>query len=487
MSEEPSLGIPTEHMTLTRSGVVIPPLSMPIPPGTTIDDLRVRLYTLIKPIRFTGADFARYWPYLTNLWTRQYKGSIDEHGVRLELWHCKNSHATIRPPAVRERKGEGIRNRPLKEIPTNCGMKMRLVFFYGDDREEDDLAHWVLMSNDHKGTGVHEHHTLDDLDRAKRCKKFMDICYRKTQQGYSAPAIARWFQRAYAGQHWCKYIGRMDVKNAGQLWRAKHRDVVMKTEVEDDEPMPDGVEGPTWMESVIDEASHHQIRDAMKTVCKELPAAQDKLLPILMRWESEERSPSPTEEVHGSVFQDPEGNIRIVQPRPRRDLLQRAPSMVFKDPPVELPAFIPQNQVWPPARPLEGLTVYPPQDQPWSITQHTGPSSVSVQGPRSFQQPPTAVEPTSNRSVFGPQAQPQTPQNAGRGTPGRPPNQSRVYTSELRPLQPAPPKANEGLPRTVVHVNSVNPSVVAWQSPPPGNVIGEQTKALFTSRPRWAN
>ncbi|KAI9692867.1 MAG: 2,5-diamino-6-(ribosylamino)-4(3H)-pyrimidinone 5'-phosphate reductase [Bathelium mastoideum] len=492
MAEPPMIRIPTEHAALTRSNLVIPPLSMPIPPGTSIDDLRVRLYTLTTPIRFTGADFAKYWPYVTNLWTRQYRGHLDQHGVQLELWHCKNSHTAIRPPAVREHRGEGIRNRPFREIPNNCGMKMRIAYYYGGRRNEQDLAEWVLLSNDYKGSGVHQHHTLDDLDRARRCKRFQDICYRKTTEGYSAPAITRWFRRAYAGQDWCKYIGRMDVKNAGQLWRAKHREVEMKTEVEHDQPMPEDEEdGPNWLEKAIDEAPYQQLKDVLKSMCNEVPATQQKVIPKLMKWEPQERSPTPPEEVQGGIFQTPDGNLRVVQPRARRDLVQRTPSMVFVEAPQpRMPqGFSPsQQQMYP----VDGPTVYPPQQPEMDGVRYTGPSSVPVEHtPVAVPTQPSSripAAPTAHQSPPNiPQALPQIPQAVGGGMPGRPPNQPKSFSVEPRPIQPAPRKRPEDPFRSVIHVDSVSPAAVPVQETPATNLAGTYSQApLFTARPRWA-
>ncbi|KAL9088187.1 MAG: hypothetical protein Q9165_006314 [Trypethelium subeluteriae] len=471
------MSVLTEHIALTRGDFIIPPLSVPIPPGTTIDDLRIRLYTLTTPIRFTGADFERYWPYITNLWTRQYKSNIDSHGVRFELHHCKNSHSAIRTPAVRQHRGEGIRHQPFREVPANCGMKMRLVFSYTGYKNEDDLADWVLISNDSKGTGAHEFHTLDDLDRARRSKRFQDICHQMTAQGYSAPAITRWIRRAYAGQEWCRHIGRMDVKNAGQLWRARHKDVEMKPDVEHDEPLPDDVEGPSWLQSAIDEASHEQIRDAIKKVCQDLPAVQDKLLPLLMRWEPEERSPTPPEEIQGGAFQYTDGSVRIVQPRARRDLVQRVPSMVFGDPAPKVLAFDPRALIpKPPAQTIEGAAVYSPQSQPLPETQPRGTSPT----------PPQNIAAYSISQQIQASPPPLTPQTVGGGMPGRPPNQPKNYSAGPRVLQPAPPKNGNDSSRIVIHVDSVKPSVQESQAPVTPDPIEDSTRPLFTARPRWA-
>ena len=488
MAEMLSNGLFTEHQALTRSTFVIPPLSMPIPPGTNIDDLRVRLYTLTTPIRFTGPDFTKYWPYITNLWTRQYKGHLDEHGVSLELWHCKNSHATIRPPAIREHRGEGIRNRPFRDLPANCGMKMRIIYYYGEGKSEQDVADWVLMSNDSKGTGIHEHHTLDDLDRAKRCKRFQDICYEKTRQGYSAPAITRWFRRAYAGQDWCKYIGRMDVKNAGQLWRAQNRHIEMKTDVEHDQPEPEEeTEGPNWLESTIDEAPQEDIKDILKKLCQELPTIQEKILPSLMKWEPEERSPTPPEEIQGGAFQTPEGDIRIVQPRARRDFVQRAPPRIFVEAPPKILAATPTQQQ---TYQVEGLTMYQSPSQPLHAAQQAGPSPTSAQytpiQPRP--QPPQNPAGSSVYRYFQyPQAPPKTPQDMGGRMPGRPPNQSKNFSAEPRVLQPAPSKPNQDAQQSIVHVDPTTSKNFPAQSPPSNNVGGEHSQSqLFTARPRWA-
>ena len=487
MADPPSIALTTEHMALTSPPTVIPPLSVPIPPGTNIDDLRIRLFALTTPIRLTGADFVRYWPYVTNLWTRQYKGGVDQYGLRVEVWHCKNSHAAIRPPTFRERKGEAIRHRPPRELPPNCGMKMRLVFFYGPNKSDKDVADWVLLSNDPKSANAHEQHTLDDLDRMRRCKKFMDICYRKTTQGYSPPAITRWLKRAYAGQNWCKHIGRMDVKNAGQLWRAKNKGLEMKQEVEDDDPLPDQVEGPDWLDRAIDEASHQEIKDAIKKLCQEMPDSHDKLLPMLMRWEPDERSPTPPEEVQGGAFQAPDGTFQIVQPRARRDLVARGPTMTFTDPPDQAPRFItdlepyPQG-IYPPAQVMGGPNMYLPQSQAPNVIQYN--SSAPAPANQIQENRISQDFPTNQRPPYGQQAQSQPHRDAGAGMPGRPPHPSKGFSTEPRLLLPAPAKVNPDY-RAIIHVHSVNPSPVPAEAGPT-RAVGGLTQPLFTSRPRWA-
>lgn len=121
MSQSPRLSqSPPRRLSTTSSTHRL--LNIP----TDIQARRLALFEIQNVITLSPPEYEEIWPYVDNIWSRQFHDKIIRKGQRSDLYRCRlfRKQATTR--------GDGKRSRPIL-LAKECKMRLKVVEIYQEN------------------------------------------------------------------------------------------------------------------------------------------------------------------------------------------------------------------------------------------------------------------------------------------------------------------------------------------------------------------
>ena len=190
----------------------------------SLAEIRQRLFEIEDTVELSPADFATYWQYMDNIWSKQRTVTpTKEQGVVTEWYWCrlrKSAKPKLQQPKPTP-EGKKTRKKRSRE-DVECGMALKVIHTDGM------VKSCKIVRAVEKGT--RHTHDLDFLDSVKRNSAIMDTARREAVKGFLPASIFQklWQEPDKMNAAGGKFMKVSDVRNVQYPWRQENPDVILR-------------------------------------------------------------------------------------------------------------------------------------------------------------------------------------------------------------------------------------------------------------------
>ena len=220
-----------DHLGGSAGPSTQPSSTVALAPGDTVFSnppslglVRQRLFEIEDTIELSAQDFARYWPFVDNVWIRnRAAASTKDANTSTEWYQCRLRKAADRAPYTPKPTPEGKIGRKKRVRDTvSCEMSIKVT------RIEGGASSYRIVRGVAKD--VKHSHDLDYVDASKRNAGIMDTARREGVKGYQPSST---FHRMWAEPDKMREAGGnhlkiSDCRNVTMSWRNENPTVVLK-------------------------------------------------------------------------------------------------------------------------------------------------------------------------------------------------------------------------------------------------------------------